>query len=457
MPLHFYFYTRNFGDRLINSSSDNANVRVFASKFSNNNLGVIIVNESPVNYTASIDTGFNSRTVINAWVLTGDSLTSKDISLNGEKSGFAAGGPVTDTAFTPYYLEKSKANPFTINLEKYSVTSLVIDISPRIIIENCMVLPDIITNKHNNTVLFQADITSSHGNITNVEINLSSIGGSPNTKMVNTSGILYETGFSVSSNIHRGIKILPVTAYDSTGVIKTTNLQLNIISIVSIKSAQAFPDKITNTKSNNIVFSAYVDSRWATISNVYIDLSSLQGNNTAPMVNYSSNYYSNIFNVPVKMPAGDYKLTVSGTDMSNNMGISYIIFHVVDRFRPTSPMNLKAEPDKEKVLLTWDKAEDETGISRYMVCRTEKKNYDTITNTAGKNTVYIDNNIENSKTYYYKVIAIDTSGNESLPSNEVQVYIPDLEGLIRIQPNYIKISDSQEAYVNIYRSYRGQQ
>ncbi len=125
----FYLYTRNFGDWFINSTSSDSDVYVFASKFSNNNIGMIIVNEDPENHTVNIDLNIDSAVKLNAWILTGDKLTSKDISFNGEKSGYDAGGPADASAVPFYYAEYDKGSPFAINIEKYSVTSLLIDVS----------------------------------------------------------------------------------------------------------------------------------------------------------------------------------------------------------------------------------------------------------------------------------------------------------------------------------------
>ncbi len=129
MPYPEYYITwmfnAKFGDQLIESSSDNSKIFVFASRFNNDNskLGVIIINEDSVNYTAEL----NLQGEANIWVLTGDDLTNTDISLNGEKSGYQWGGPTNVDAVVPYYELFTNTSAFTLHIEKYSVTAMLIN------------------------------------------------------------------------------------------------------------------------------------------------------------------------------------------------------------------------------------------------------------------------------------------------------------------------------------------
>jgi alpha-L-arabinofuranosidase len=122
----FYFYTRNFGDELISSTSSDFDVLVYASKFSSGEIGLIVINESAHNKTATIDlNGFTTSGDINAWILTGDQLSSTEITVNGISNGYQYGGPAIESV-TPYFWNVGSASSITVNLKKYSVTSIMI-------------------------------------------------------------------------------------------------------------------------------------------------------------------------------------------------------------------------------------------------------------------------------------------------------------------------------------------
>ena len=450
----FYFYTRNFGDRLINSSSDNPGVRVFASKFSGTNIGIIIINEGPVNHTARINLNINSGADVNAWVLTGDSLTSKKIFLNNQTNDYPAGGPLDVSAVPPYYTEFLRVAPFFINIEKYSVTSLVLKLDSKIIIENETAMPSIITNEKDNLVLFQLEASiSGSTTVANVTIDLSSIGGSSNTKMINMSGDSYRFSFLMPAGISKGTYILPVKVIDSAGETDFSEIILTIKSIVAISEINISPSQIINSITNIVIFMAKVSSKWADVTNVTIDLSSIGGSSFTPLneitifgiTNYS---YTNL--IPAGHAGGEFELLVTAYDASNNYGTANIMLKIIDNLPPSTPLNLSAVPDKEKVELEWDPSEDETGIADYMICRgTEQGEYPT-TNFAGNKTTWEDTFVEGGETYYYTVTAIDTSGNESLPSEEKEASVPSLEGLVQIRPNYIRIVEGDAPRAEIY-------
>ena len=449
----FYFYTRNFGEWLINSSSDDSDVHVFASKFTNGNIGIIIVNEAPVNHTASINLNINSGADINSWVLTGDSLTSMDISLNGQKSGYPAGGPSDVSAVPPYFTELYKVNPFFINLEKYSVTSLLINLDSKIEIKNKIALPSTIINEKNNLVSFQLEATSAPGSITNVTIDLSSVGGNSNAKMINISGDLFRYTYLIPEGTPKGTNSFPGRAVNSMGTKTTFEMILIIKSIVAVSEANAAPYQIINDIPNPVTFIVKAKSQWADVTNVIIDLSPIGGNSIVTMTNISgSDYYSCIYLIPQGIAGGNYNFLVTAKDKSNNIGTASIFFTIIDKILPSAPTNLTASADKEKVILTWEPSTDETGLAGYNVYRGINTGYYDITKFIGNKTTWEDTFIENGETYYYIVKAIDTDENESLPSNEEEVKIPVLTGLMQIRPNYIRIPlvvSSSEIYVEV--------
>jgi len=101
---------------------------------------------------------------------------------------------------------------------------------------------------------------------------------------------------------------------------------------------------------------------------------------------------------------------------------------------PMDPQNLRAHVLKSgNVLLIWspmDSSLDTGDIRRYNIFRSEKNpvNFMNAENlihiTAKADTFYVDKLIEWGHTYHYVVTALDRVNNESPPSNQVRVIIP---------------------------------
>jgi hypothetical protein len=122
----FFFFTRNFGDLFISSTSSDPEVVTYASRFSSGELGLILINESSTPRLASIDLGATTAaSAVNAWVLTGSSLDSFAVSLNGVDNGLGEGGPAIGDV-TPYYFTLPTSTQATMGLPAHSVTSLVV-------------------------------------------------------------------------------------------------------------------------------------------------------------------------------------------------------------------------------------------------------------------------------------------------------------------------------------------
>jgi hypothetical protein len=68
---------------------------------------------------------FTTSGAVNLWVLSGDSLASPTCTLNGVGNGLEQGGPVVEDV-TPYYWDVGTTFAITVNIEKTSITSLVI-------------------------------------------------------------------------------------------------------------------------------------------------------------------------------------------------------------------------------------------------------------------------------------------------------------------------------------------
>lgn len=91
------------------------------------------------------------------------------------------------------------------------------------------------------------------------------------------------------------------------------------------------------------------------------------------------------------------------------------MFETLDVTPPEPPIGLEADPQNGRVILTWQ-ANSETDLAGYNVYRDGVKiNANLITTTS-----YTDSDVTNGVTYEYFITAVDTSDNESDPSNVVQ-------------------------------------
>jgi len=392
-----------------------------------------------------------------------------------------------------------------------------------------MASPSLITNEKDNIVVFQLNASSAHASLTNISIDLSPIGGSTDTKMTNIAGSLY-----------RSIKAY---AMDSFGQIATNTIYLTIKSIVVLDNENLTPSLITNNRTNVITASVKALSQWGNVTNVNIDLSPVNGNSRTSMTDISggTNFrYS--YTVMPATSAGDFNLVISAVDENTNYGIKTVSLVIIDKSLPLAPSNitvtinrkqvklkwdaafdetgisgykilkgiqpgiytntfiltnanqiswtdtavesektyyyaiisidtssnesllsdeikvdvpafapdfhLQAQADKEKVVLQWNKIKDIIGISKYKIYKKEQKG-DYYKTTITRNSSWTDKEIINDKLYYYKITAIDNNGDESLPSKEIKVVIPSLEGLIQVRNNYISLV-REESYAEIY-------
>ena len=118
-------------------------------------------------------------------------------------------------------------------------------------------------------------------------------------------------------------------------------------------------------------------------------------------------------------------------DRTGNEGDSRLVFtEVADVMPPAVPQDLRIDSDTALLRLDW-KANTEADLQGYMIYRTvdsdQKKNYVLLNADPIKNNFFEQILPKNVKsTFYYKIIAIDTSYNRSHYSNIVSGVIPDV-------------------------------
>ena len=121
----------------------------------------------------------------------------------------------------------------------------------------------------------------------------------------------------------------------------------------------------------------------------------------------------------------------------------------VDRTPPLVPMGLVAKDTKEGVLLLW-KFSPEVDFDHYNVLRANslRGEYKRINEKPVKNPRYIDSEIVRGKIYYYKVTAVDKSGNESKPTGAVNIVPKDLTPPGPVKEITFKV-DEKKRYVTL--------
>ncbi len=137
----FQFYNRCFGDEMIESTSNNSDVKIYASTFSSGEIGLVVVNTSDNAKSVNIDLSSIGTNVnqAEAWwyELHGNSIVAGDkkFYINNESGTTAGGGPDDFMTIKPYYTSIEANSVF--ETKAYSVNYIVLKsneapISPQI-------------------------------------------------------------------------------------------------------------------------------------------------------------------------------------------------------------------------------------------------------------------------------------------------------------------------------------
>ncbi len=337
-----------------------------------------------------------------------------------------------------------------------SILSYTTNVIPHnIMITNILVTPSVVTNETANIIKISLFAKTSMGSIDSVFVDLTSIGGASNTIMTQQFNQFY-TPFLLPQYTYNGIKEFPIHISDNTGMVSNAYAYLDVRSITLLKNGHAEPAIIFNNQRTNVIFVAAVASSWAPIQSVIIDLSPVGGPSDAVMQNFSgaTGYQYTGYTNPLHIKGGTNLCYVTITDMSNNIGIWPIPLIVIDNTRPTQPENFKLiRATKEYIHLSWEKSYDETKLWGYNLYRSVERNKEALTNYLffinNKTTSYEDREALINTENVYRLKAVDTSGNESLPAGPIEVKIVDLDGTVQAWQNYVRTC-MDEKYTDIY-------
>jgi len=96
----------------------------------------------------------------------------------------------------------------------------------------------------------------------------------------------------------------------------------------------------------------------------------------------------------------------------------------VDRYPPATPEEVMAISDSQGVSLVWNPS-SEGDLAGYLVYRREQETREIqLTDNMIPSASYVDKLVESGKTYYYRVRAVDTHGNQSEFSREISEKVP---------------------------------
>ena len=127
--------------------------------------------------------------------------------------------------------------------------------------------------------------------------------------------------------------------------------------------------------------------------------------------------------------------------------------------RPTTPTHFRAIPSGTAVYLYWDAAKDDAGIAYYVISASlyhrddpvardpdlkPQEMPDTIKTPTNKNSLRLDD-LQPDELYFFRVIAVDTSGNESSYwSEEATAFTKSSIAQISLQSSVLRLFQSQE-------------
>jgi hypothetical protein len=122
----YALYDRAFGSRMLDASSSDPRVKVFASRFAAGEVGAIVVNEASSAITLNVDIGRASprRTAV-GWLLDGADLDSKQVRWNGVGGPEGGGGPFPIAAIPPYVARFEANQPIRLDLPPNCAAGIV--------------------------------------------------------------------------------------------------------------------------------------------------------------------------------------------------------------------------------------------------------------------------------------------------------------------------------------------
>ena len=125
----------------------------------------------------------------------------------------------------------------------------------------------------------------------------------------------------------------------------------------------------------------------------------------------------------IGLTAGAYVVTPSNTGYTFNPSSQSVTLSAAD----VTAIDFNAVPlQPHSAVLSWAASSPGTGVVGYDVYRgtTEGGPYILLNSSPVQGVTYTDTTVQSGQTYFYVTVAVDSSGNQSVYSNQVQAVIP---------------------------------
>jgi len=186
---------------------------------------------------------------------------------------------------------------------------------------------------------------------------------------------------------------------------------------------------IFSNKGDTVVVKEEIDTKLAIqkvkVETNILDTGKVNIDGTSRVITISDSLdepFNEVFYLPSNIPEGTYYVQVIVYDDTTFIvqDSKLLPFIVSSNKPPATPQNLTATAGDKKVILSW-RANTESDLAGYNIYyRTDTTNTFAKLATVNKpDTSYIHTGLTNGVTYYYKITAVDSAGNESGYSNIV--------------------------------------
>jgi hypothetical protein len=123
----YALYDRAFGERMVEATSSEAWVKVYASRFAAGETGLIVVNQGNEPITVTIDLGARKgQGTAVGWVLDGREMNAKQVRWNGVPGPEGGGGPFPFDTIPPYLRKYDPSSPVALSLPANSASGVVL-------------------------------------------------------------------------------------------------------------------------------------------------------------------------------------------------------------------------------------------------------------------------------------------------------------------------------------------
>jgi hypothetical protein len=141
---------------------------------------------------------------------------------------------------------------------------------------------------------------------------------------------------------------------------------------------------------------------------------------TTTIQNSASNNGIKTWNIPTSLiPSSTYQIKITSTNSASVSDFSDNYFSVIDVVEPAVPSGLSATAGDKQVVLTWS-ANSESDLKSYKVYGGTSASPTALLSTVNAGTeTYTHTSLTNGTTYYYRISAVDNSGNESSKTSDV--------------------------------------